>query len=487
MLPYDENSPESIESYAKKLIGKTFNDVLREYFENNEFEMDEIIVKNKGKLGNLLEEYYFYYKPNSSSQSDFSKAKTELKVTPYLKGKNGKLRAKERLVIGMIPNNEPIEKEFEKSHLLEKLGLILLILYFHEKSKNKLDFKIDYVKLFSILNENCKKDLEIIKNDYKIISEKIISGNAHKLSESDTNYLGACTKGATAEKSLQKQYYSDILAKRRAFSLKQSYMTYVINNYIAGNVSAYDSIVKENENGYFEDIVLKKIKENVGLTVDKLCKKYDVQNKSKQINNILICRMLDVKSENAEEFEKANIKIKTIRVEKNNKTRESMSFPAIKIKDFVKEEFENSQILNYFSETKFLFVVFKENEFKEYELAGAKFWNMPIDELETIGREEWNLYKNKFKKGINFKIKEQKNNKMIVKNDLPKKSETKIFHLRPHASKSKYVIDGKEYGNGKNSDMDELLNNDKMTKQCFWLNNEYIIKIIDEIIKWEEN
>ena len=302
MLPYDETSPQDIENYAKKLIGKTFYDVLKEYFKENELELEKTLSKNKGKLGNLIEEYYFYYKPNSNPHADFEKANTELKVTPYIKGKNGTLRAKERLVIGMIPNDKPIETNFEKSHVLEKLQLILLILYFHDKNKNKLDYSIDFVKLFSILGENCKKDLEIIKKDYKIIVDKIITGNAHKLSEGDTNYLGACTKGSTAEKSLQKQYYGDMPAKRRAFSLKQSYMSYVLNTYIVGNVPTYDSIVKEDENVYFEDIVLKKIYENIGLTIEELCKKYNIENKPKHVNSILIYRMLGVKSENYEEF-----------------------------------------------------------------------------------------------------------------------------------------------------------------------------------------
>ena len=164
-----------------------------------------------------------------------------------------------------------------------------------------------------------------------------------------------------------------------------------------------------------------------------------------------------------------------------------MSFPAIKIKKFVKENFENSEIYNFFSEKKFLFVVFKKNEADEYQLTGAKFWNMPIDELETIGMLEWNLYRDKFEKGVNFQVEKQSDGKVIVKNDLPKKSETKIFHLRPHASKARYVINGCEYGNGSNSDTDELPNGDKMTKQCFWLNNDYIIEIIKDIInKGEE-
>ena len=168
------------------------------------------------------------------------------------------------------------------------------------------------------------------------------------MSEGDTNYLGACTKGSTAEKSLQKQYYGEIPAKRRAFSLKQSYMSYVLNTYIVGNVSTYDSIVKEDEPAYFEDVVLKKIYENTGLTIEELCKKYNIENKPKHVNSILIYRMLGVKSENAEEFEKANIEIKTVRVEKNNRTKESMSFPAIKIKKFVNENFENSEIYNFY-------------------------------------------------------------------------------------------------------------------------------------------
>ena len=45
------------------------------------------------------------------------------------------------------------------------------------------------------------------RQDYKVISDKIKAGIAHELSESDTMYLGACTKGANAEKSTVPQYY----------------------------------------------------------------------------------------------------------------------------------------------------------------------------------------------------------------------------------------------------------------------------------------
>ena len=346
---------------------------------------------------------------------------------------------------------------------------------------------LKYFRLIDLYSETCKKDLEIILEDYKFIVEKIISGNAHKLSESDTRYLGACTKGSTAEKSLKPQYYNnETLAKRRAFSLKQSYMTYILNNYIQTGLMSYDSIFSEEEliDGDFDNKILDKINKYKGMTEKKLYNLFSIETKSnsKQINRTLIYRILGVNTENAEEFEKANIMVKTIRVQKNGLPRESMSFPKIIIKDFINQEFESSIEYEFFETTRFLFVVFQENINKDYELKGAKFWNMPIEELDTIGKREWEEYKNKFISGINFKIKSNKNGDIYVSNDLPKGSDNIIFHMRPHASKSAYIIDGIRYGQGKDSDMDELLNGDKMTKQCFWLNRSYIANIIKDIV-----
>lgn len=499
MLPYDKTNPCSIENYAKQLIGTTFYNTLKNNFQGKELEDITKYYNNprgKGSLGNLLEEYFFYYSPNSESEPDFKEAGTELKVTPYEKTQKGKIKAGERLVIGMIPNREPIDEDFYSSHLFKKMKLILLILYLRKKELERTNYRIDYVTLFSILSDKCKEDLEIIKNDYKLIVDKIMAGKAHELSEGDTKYLGACTKGGTADKSLQPQYYNkDILAKRRAFSLKQSYMTYVINHYILNNIVTYDSIfsAEDLKKLDFDKEILNRINSYKGKTEEEIYKIFDLteSKEAKNRNNIAVCRMLGVKTNKAAEFEKANIIIKTIRVQANGKPRESMSFPTMVIKEFVNEDFEDSAVYNYFSENRFLFVVFREKDGK-YVLSGGKFWNMPITQLETTGKKEWETYKNKFKSGVNFKIKIKKskdisnetangNTEYIIENDLPKKKETEIFHLRPHSERSAYLINGKRYGNGKDKDMDELPNGDKMTKQCFWLNNTYIEKIIKDI------
>src|SRR5699024_3674315 len=114
---YDKTDPISIFEYSKKLIGRTFEDVLLDYFKEENKVYKEIREQfnnpyHKGSLGNLIEEYFFGYKPNSSPEPDFPEADVELKVTPYEKTKTGLIRAGERLVLGMIPNNEPIPSQF---------------------------------------------------------------------------------------------------------------------------------------------------------------------------------------------------------------------------------------------------------------------------------------------------------------------------------------------------------------------------------------
>ena len=135
LLGYDKTDPKSIEKYAKKLIGHTFNDVKR--WKLSSIVREHILYEDKsrkGGLGNFIEEQFFGYKANSESQADFPEAGVELKVTPYEIKKNGKLSAGERLVLSMISYENEIEPDFYKSHVWEKCKLMLLIYYLRDKS-----------------------------------------------------------------------------------------------------------------------------------------------------------------------------------------------------------------------------------------------------------------------------------------------------------------------------------------------------------------
>ena len=483
-LGYNPTSPESIERYAVQLEKKTFLDVVSDK-ENVSSDAVEAYANKlrKGGLGNLLEEVYFGYKANSNQEADFPEAGVELKATPYEVTQKGELRAGERLVLTMINYDSPIELEFYKSHAWEKMRLILLIYYWRNKQLNSnLLYRIGYVKLFTPPEE----DLEIIKKDYDYIVNTIKDGRAHELSEGDTMYLGACTKGATAEKSTVPQYYGDnIPARKRAFCFKNSYMTYVLNHYIVGK-SSDNSILKdatELREKSFEEILGDIVGNYVGKSDKELCEKFGREyNNNKAQWNDLAYKILGIRDEHADEFEKANIKVKTIRIEENNTIRESMSFPPFRFLDLVEEEFEDSALHDYFEETRLFFFVWKRDG-DVYRVKGCLLWNMPHFDLDVTVRREWEQYKRIIQYGVQFTKCIDNAGKVSFKNNLPNKSETEIIHVRPHATKAAYRFkDGEEYGNVER-DANVLPSGEYMTTQSFWINNNYILKQLKKLLE----
>ena len=158
----------------------------------------------KGAIGTVLEESWFGYTPNSKAEPDFAEAGVELKATPYVKTKTG-IRAKERLVCNIINYMTEYSKTFYTSDFWHKCETILIMSYEHKPDCPKTDFTVDRAILFSFPME----DLVIIEHDWETIINKIRSGQAHLLTEGDTLYLAACTKGASAA-SVRQQPFSDI-------------------------------------------------------------------------------------------------------------------------------------------------------------------------------------------------------------------------------------------------------------------------------------
>ena len=69
--------------------------------------------------------------------------------------------------------------------------------------------------------------MEVIKRDWALITKKNEEVKAHELFEGDTYYLGACTKGSKGG-NLREQPNNSLLAKQRAYSLKQGYLNHII-------------------------------------------------------------------------------------------------------------------------------------------------------------------------------------------------------------------------------------------------------------------
>ncbi len=419
------------------------------------------LAAGKGAIGNVIEESWFGYSVNSESEPDFPEAGVELKVTPYIRNRNG-IRAKERLVCNIINYMEECDKAFDTSAFWHKCNTMLLMSYEHITGRPKGDLHIDAAILFRFPEE----DLIIIEHDWETIINKVRAGKAHEISEGDTLYLAACTKGANAS-SVRPQPFSNIPAKQRAYSLKASYMTQILNKYIFGDVEEPRIIRhwRSLQHCTFEDHIMQKVSPFYRKTQQELKDLFAVDSNAKSLNEILLARMLGVPGRigHTDEFRKAGIIPKTIRVRRDGFIKESMSFPAFDFIELANEtEWEESTLYNYLAPAKFMFVIFKQRSDGQYAFDRVMFWNIPNEDLEQV-RLVWERTVRAIRVGV-------RSTPMSggISNDLPKKSENPVAHVRPHGR------DG--------SDKLPLPDGRMMTKQCFWLNNTYIREQIERSV-----
>lgn len=453
-------SLEEIEIISKSAIGKSFNEL-----KNEEMISIEDGKVTKGSFGQLIETYLFGIETNSESEPDFFEAGVELKVTPYKKNKDNTLSAKERLVLNIIDYNTEFANEFKSSHFWYKNNKLQIIWYLWEENKDKLDYKITNEKFLDL---SISEDLKQIEEDYYTIINKIKNGKAEDISEADTMYLGACTKGANSN-SLRTQPFSDIKAMQRAFCFKNSYMSSLVRKYI-GNYSDIEKIL--NENTTFSEFINNIVNKFKGKSRVELMKELNIDSTSKNLNNMIICRMFGVKGNlnKTEEFEKANIVPRTIRIERNGRIKESLSFKAFKYKKIIHQDWEESELKEVLESTKYMFFVFKETD-DDYIFQGIKLWNMPETIIESNVKTMWNKTKDIIATG---NIVKSIDSNGFRRTNFPGMQENSVCHVRPHARDSKDTF--------KLPVPDKLTGLTEYTKHCFWLNNTYLKEILKEFI-----
>jgi len=456
-FPYDKNSRDSIINFAKKLEETSLRESCGENILGHHY-------AGKGSFGQILEKFYFLYEPNSESKADFDEVGLELKTSPIKKLKNNQYRSKERLVLNIINYLEVVNQDFETSSFWKKNANLLLVFYLYETDKNILDYLVKIVDEWSFP----ALDLQIIKQDWKIIKKKILEGKAHELSEGDTFYLGACTKGGKGG-NLRKQPYNEEFAKQRAYSLKQGYVNHIIAS-LTNEPLLYGKLIvslETVENNTIEDIVISKFSFYYNKTIDEILDSLsiNINKKSKNFYANLTKSILGIELEKEiEEFNKAEIVVKTIRLKENNLPKEDISFPIFKYEEIVREEWEDSKMKNLL-EHKFLFVFFKfENE--KLILKKVKFWNMPYHDILEV-EKVWNQTKSIVKNGnIIDCIKRNKNGKKIRYTNFPNKKFNSVAHVRPHALNANDTIPLPV--------KEQITGEKEYTKHCFWLNNSYV-------------
>ena len=466
-LLYDKTSRESILEYARQLLGKSLWDLYADA---------KLPQTGKGGLGNAVEKYHFGYDPNSKSEPDFKEAGVELKCTPLKTASDGSMISKERLVLNMIDYIEEASKTFYSSSFWKKNEFLLLMFYLHEEGKLPFDLIFKIIRFWKFP----ETDLKIIMDDWMIIHNKILAGKAHEISEGDTLYLAACTKGSKAGAEMRVQPNSKELAPQRAYSIKSKYVNAIILDSL-NHPETYqglflsekqkkkilkaqedaESVVRSaadyNKDETFEQLIERKFSAYYGKTITEIERILNVSIKpSKKMAYDVCLAILGVKSKKIAEFEKAEIAIKTIRLEANGNLKEAMSFPNVNYKEIVNEtDWEDSALYRMFTQ-RFLFIIFRKPAVKNDKLVRLEkvmFWTMPVKDLEQ-GMVLWNDTREKVANG---------NYEHFIK-----ASENPVCHIRPKAQNAADTTEGAQ--------------GVQVKKMCYWLNREYVLRQITKEI-----
>ena len=397
------SSEEELLEQATKLKGKSLYEL---YGKSSKKQ-----YKGKGGLGNKVEEIHYGIENNNNKEPDVYNLGVEIKTNPLKQNISGVISPKERVVLGMINFTDLVNESFEDSSFLKKNNKVLYNMYLYTKEQFDYEYKFVLIDILEI----DKSDIKIIKNDWLTIQSKAKSLNADEISQSDTNYLIAVTKGQKSQ--IPQPYYSNSVkgfAKRRAFAFKEAYVRHLINqNY---------RIVEKNNSTFLERIDTKANVKQFTITDENnvdirktVLKKFEsflhkrdieiasvfgeenkfIENKDKarwhwNTSLILTGKKKKYLSNYIEEFSKSGLTVKTIRTDDEYNPLEEISF---RTQDYLVRQdsvWEESSLYEEMSKT-FLWVVYVKNKLGDFVLNKVFFWTMPESDLDFI-QSKWQKY-----------------------------------------------------------------------------------------------
>ena len=452
----------SIEEVFAKLV-PTYGHTFKEYDVNHRLDQPN----NKGQLGHIVEEGILGYPINSDPAADLAEIGVEVKTTGVIATKKKEVRAKERLTIDSLNYVDIVDYDFEDSPMWQKADDMLFVFYKYLEGEPYGDMPI----LKAVINSFDEADIEIIKHDYEYILDMINQGRAEEISEGDTMYLGACTAG---HGELVPQPFSTIRAKKRKFCLKQPYFTQLVRKYISDEEFEHAISIDEIREATFEMAMQANLSRYYGLSETEIRARFSIDGSPTAKNRYerYIAAMLGIKGRisQTDEFLKANIQLKTIRVNEDGSITESMSFPTFKFTEIVNEDWEESETRERFVNAKFMFVIFQERDGELY-FDRIKFWNMSEALIDKYVQPVFEKTKKLIQQGrIVESISYDRSGKPKRKTHFPGMAFNGVCHIRPHGQDASdtYPLPVPDKKTGLS----------EFTKQCFWLNNTFVAKII---------
>lgn len=504
---YDETDINSIYQYALGIEGKTLLQILDEAnLSDEDIAWVHSKENDKGLPGKIIEASYFGYELNSRQEADFEKVGVELKSAPAdIDKKTQKFKAGETISVTQIDFNHPIEFDFYKSHVYQKLRMLLVIFYYRNRAlRSKLQYNVFYATLF----QPSVEDIAIIESDFNAINCKISNGCAHMLSRTDGTYLGTAPK--STKTVFAQPYYGGIPVVKRSFTLKKEYVNVIFSSYYTRS----NAVQEEKLLSAAELIDLKrmtfaeKIQERFRLylywkieDIAAALNLHMILNKSTL--PVLTAHMLGLSQLRCEEFTKAGIVVKTICFNEHGTNKEEFRLgdadfieiynspdPHVEMEidsetgeeyEVIKTGWTDSELYKQLDELKYLFVVFQKAPDGSIIFKGSKLWAMSEEDI-ALAYMDWMDIRNVLRHGVQLVRRDWGDGERTY-NNFPGAAAARRIHLRPHGDKAFYVnADGTSWGNGQMSDTEQLPDGRWMTRQSYWLSNIFVRHLVSDLV-----
>ena len=515
---YDATDIDSIFHYALGIEGKTFLTILQEAgLTEEEIAWVRSKESDKGLPGKIVEASYFGYELNSRQEADFETVGAELKTTAAdYDNATSHYKSGETVSVTQIDFRGPIEPDFYASHLYNKLKMLIVIFYHRDKA---LASKLLYEVFFASLFRPSAEDLAIIKSDYREIIQKISAGQAHLLSRSDGTYLSTAPK-ARRSTNMVTPYYGGERIVKRSYTLRKEYVNVILNGYYSRPEPEERLItdIRELERMSFAQIIQSRFERYIGWDIWDIAGTLNLHAEqtrdvlglpdipigvmNKATLPVITARMLGLRSLKSEEFTKAGIVVKTVFFNRHGTNKEKFRLsdvdfmeiintpvPHIEVEidengneeEVIRTGWEDSELFAQLDSLKYLFVVFQKDANSDIIFKGSKMWAMSDEDIEEA-RQDWMDIKAVLTHGVQLRIGDDGR----TYNNFPGVAEARRVHLRPHGAKAFYVnVDGTSWGNGRISDTEPLPDGRRMTRQSYWLNNNFIRDIVRDLIDIE--
>ena len=212
-----------------------------------------------------------------------------------------------------------------------------------------------------------------------------------------------------------------------------------------------------------------------GKKVSDLKEIFDMPTKTTKASFVKLARkMLAIPNNKFELCEnKLDVVLKTVRLTGMKTPAESMSFMPVGFDEWSNQlVWENSSLYKYFDKKVFALFIFqqyptgKRVDDSEMTFLDVKIWKMSDYDLNHELKEVWEQVRYLINENkLEIVPIEQKNGKIINKNNLPSSKFNALGHLRP--------------GGVNGDDKVKLPTGQSIVKQRFWFNTEYIKEILD--------